>query len=142
VQKKRAAELPPSDLLRRSLDLRARTEAELGIAPSPEIARAADMAFLALVRASEGRMGQGDDPDPLKFSQRSADAVNSALETLKAAQPKRRWPKNPADHARELADEVAQFERDKLTRDSPPSVRGALSGAARLLSDAERDLRG
>jgi len=86
-------------------------------------------------------MGQGDDPDPLKFSQSSADEVNGELETLKSAQPKRRWSKNPADHARELASEVVQFEREKLTRDSPPSIRGALIGAARLLSDVEHDLR-
>ena len=99
------------------------------------------MTFLALVRASEGRMGQGDDPDPLKFSQSSADEVNSELETIKAARPKRRWPKDPADHARELASEVVRFERDKLTRDSPGSIRGALIGAARLLSDVEHDLR-
>jgi hypothetical protein len=86
-------------------------------------------------------MGQGDDPDPLKFSQSSADEVNSELETLKGAQPRRRWPKDPADHARELASEVVQFERDKLTPDSPRNIRGALIGAARLLSDVEHDLR-
>ena len=100
------------------------------------------MAFLALVRACEGRMGQGDDPDPLTFSQSSADEVRSELETIKASQPKRRWPKNPADHARELASEVAQFERDKLPRESPRDIRGALIGASRLLSDVEHDLRG
>jgi hypothetical protein len=100
------------------------------------------MTFLALVRACEGRMGQGDGLDPLKFSQASADEINSELATLKAGQPKRRWPKNPADHARELANEVVQFERDTLTRDSPRSVRGALIGAARLLTDVEHDLRG
>jgi len=142
VERKRSADLPPPELLRRSLDLRARTEAELGNAPGPEVARAADLTFLALVRACEGRMGQGDDPDPLKFSQSSADEVNGELETLKSAQPKRRWSKNPADHVRELASEVVPFEREKLTRDSPPSIRGALIGAARLLSDVEHDLRG
>jgi hypothetical protein len=133
--------LPPPDLLRRSLDLRARTEAELGEAPSADIARAADLTFLALVRASEGRMGQGDDPDPLKFSQSSADEINVELETIKGSQPKRRWPKSPADHARELASEVVQFEREKLARDAPRNVRGSLIAAARLLSDVESDLR-
>ena len=87
-------------------------------------------------------MGQGDDPDPLTFSQSSADEVRGELETLKASQPKRRWPKNPADHARELANEIAQFERDKLPRKSSQDIRGALIGAARLLSDVEHDLRG
>jgi hypothetical protein len=85
VERKRAADLPPPDLVRRSLDLRARTEAELGSAPSSEIARAADRTYLALVRASEGRMGHGDDPDPLKFSQSSADEVRSELAAIKAA---------------------------------------------------------
>src|SRR5712691_1268991 len=141
VGRKRPADLPPPELLRRSLDLRARTEAELGNAPSPDIARAANMTFLTLVRACEGRMGQGDGLDPLKFSQSSADEINSELATIKAAQPRRRWPKDPADHARELASEVVQFERDKLTPDSPRNIRGALIGAARLLSDVEHDLR-
>ena len=141
AERKKATELPPADLLQRAIDLRGRSEAELGYAPSPDIAHAADIAFLELVRACEGRTGKNIDLDPLKYSQRSADDITVELETLKAAQAKRRWPKNPADHARELANEVVQFERDKLTRDSPQDVRGALRGAARLLSDVERDLR-
>jgi hypothetical protein len=79
---------------------------------------------------------------------RGIDAIHQHLEEpdqnhdWQAAQPRRRWPKDPADHARELASEVVQFERDKLTRDSPRNIRGLLIGAARLLSDVEHDLRG